>query len=76
MQPEWQVWFDCNLWPIIAKWLAEKTGWQVKSAYSLNLYRLTDFEIYDKAKEAGPVILITKDSDRSAKRCAAQSGQH
>lgn len=66
MQPEWEVWFDCNLSPVIAKWLADATGWTVKSAYSLQLYRLTDFEIYQKAKEAGPVILVTKDTDLSA----------
>ena len=41
----------------------DKTGLEVKSTYVLQLYSLTDFEIYSKAKKAGKVILISKDSD-------------
>jgi predicted nuclease of predicted toxin-antitoxin system len=65
MLPEldWEIWLDCNLSPAIAKWMKEDTGWDVKSAYSLQLYHLADAEIYQKAKAAGKVILISKDAD-------------
>jgi predicted nuclease of predicted toxin-antitoxin system len=65
MLPEldWEIWLDCNLSPAIAKWMKEDTGWDVKSAYSLQLYHLTDAEIYQKAKAAGKVIPISKDAD-------------
>ena len=46
MQPDWEIWLDCNISPIIAKWLKEKTGWKVQSAYILNLYKLNDFQYF------------------------------
>ena len=63
MQPEWEIWIDTNISPIIAKWTAELTGLVVKSSYSLSLHYLTDKEIYEKAKKQGRVILISKDAD-------------
>jgi len=63
MQPDWEFWLDNNLSPIIAKWLKEKTGWNIKSSYSLKLNNLKDHQIYLKAKKAGNVILISKDTD-------------
>ncbi len=52
MQLNWEVWLDAHLSPIIAKWLKDKTGWNVKSAFVLNLYSLDDIQIYEKAKSA------------------------
>jgi predicted nuclease of predicted toxin-antitoxin system len=63
MQPEWEIWLDTNISPIIAKWMNEHTGFTVKSSYSLSLHYLTDGEIYNKAKERGNVILVSKDTD-------------
>jgi predicted nuclease of predicted toxin-antitoxin system len=63
MQPDWEIWIDTNISPIIAKWMAEQTGLVVKSSYSLSLHYLSDKEIYEKAKEQGNVILISKDAD-------------
>ena len=63
MQPDWEVWLDNHISPIIAKWLRENTGLTVKSSYTLKLYSLSDFDIYLKAKKSGNIILISKDSD-------------
>jgi predicted nuclease of predicted toxin-antitoxin system len=63
MQLEWEIWLDTHISPAIAKWMKEYTGFQVKSAYILELYTLPDVEIYNKAKEYGNVILISKDTD-------------
>lgn len=49
--------------PIIAKWLKEKSSFNVKFTYKLKLYNLSDHDIYLKAKNSGNVILISKDSD-------------
>ena len=61
----WEFWLDSHLSPIIAKWLSEETSYIFKSAYILELYRLTDIEIYELAKKSSNVILISKDSDIS-----------
>lgn len=63
MPPNWEIWLDCHISPIIAKWMTEELGIDVKSAYKLQLYGLSDFEIYTKAKIKGKVIIISKDSD-------------
>jgi len=63
MQPEWEIWLDCNLSPIIAKWMKEFTGWNVKSSFILQFSGLNDLDIYNKAKKHGNVILISKDTD-------------
>lgn len=63
MQPDWEIWIDTNISPIIAKWLIDQTGWNVKSSYSLSLHFLTDIEIYEKAKNQRHVILFSKDAD-------------
>jgi len=63
MQPDWEIWIDTNISPIIAKWMAEQTGLVVKSSYSLSLHYLSDKEIYEKAKSQGQVILVSKDAD-------------
>jgi predicted nuclease of predicted toxin-antitoxin system len=63
MQPEWEIWLDNQISPIIAKWLSEQTGFKVISGYKLGLNNLSDQEIYSKAKKSGNIILISKDSD-------------
>jgi len=63
MRHDWEIWLDNHISPAIAKWLKEKTGREVKSSYVLELTNLTDREIYLKAKRAGRIILISKDSD-------------
>lgn len=63
MQPDWEIWIDTNISPIIAKWMAEQTGLVVKSSYSLSLHYLSDKEIYEKARTQGRIILISKDAD-------------
>ena len=57
---QWEFWLDCHLSPIIAKWLKEKTGYNFKSAFILNLHGLNDIEIYELAKKnSSNVILIS-----------------
>lgn len=64
MPPEhWELWLDTQLSPIIAKWIAERTGYITKSSYSLNLNGLTDSTIYHMARAKGNVILVSKDAD-------------
>ncbi|HSI76682.1 MAG TPA: DUF5615 family PIN-like protein [Lunatimonas sp.] len=63
MQPDWEIWLDTNISPAIAKWMAEFTGYTVKSAYILSFNNISDRTIYKKAKEKGKVILVSKDSD-------------
>ncbi len=41
----------------------EDTGWVVKSSYTLGILQLDDIDIYQKAKEHGKVILVSKDND-------------
>jgi predicted nuclease of predicted toxin-antitoxin system len=65
MQTDWEIWLDSNLSPIIAKWISEKLSLKVKSAYTLELNNLSDSEVYLKARAAGNVIIISKDSDFS-----------
>lgn len=63
MQHEWIFWLDCHFSPIIAKWINEISSFKCFSGYSLNINSLTDWEIYNKAKEAGSIIIISKDTD-------------
>jgi len=63
MQHDWEIWLDNHISPIVAKWLKDKTSLEVKSSYILQLYNLKDIEIYLKAKKAGKIILVSKDSD-------------
>lgn len=63
MQPDWEIWIDSNISPIIAKWMVDEYGLKAKSAYSLELNKLTDEQIYRRAKDYGKVILISKDAD-------------
>lgn len=62
-KPNWEIWLDTQISPIIAKWMGEFTGYTVRSSYSLQFNTLTDTEIYNKAKAHGHVILISKYAD-------------
>ncbi|HWB92705.1 MAG TPA: DUF5615 family PIN-like protein [Puia sp.] len=63
MQPDWEIWLDTNISPVIAKWMNEETGIKVKSSYSLSLHNLADLDIYQRARAQGNVILLSKDAD-------------
>lgn len=63
MQHDWEIWLDVNLSPAIAKWMKEFTGLNIKSSYILLFQTLSNLEIYQRAKEIGNVILISKDTD-------------
>ena len=63
MQYSWEIWVDTNISPIIAKWIFEHTGYTAKSSYSLNLHQMQDVEIFNLARNAGNVILLSKDAD-------------
>src|SRR4051812_13271621 len=41
----------------------EKYDLRVKSAYTLQTTAVSDFELYHRAKRAGNIIIISKDSD-------------
>ena len=60
---DFEIWLDTHISPVIAKWLKEGFGYNCKSSFVLKLYGLDDIEIYQKAKAAGYVIIISKDSD-------------
>ncbi len=63
MRPDMEIWLDAHISPIIAKWIKEDFGYETKSSFILQLQNLDDVEIYYKAKKAGHVIIISKDSD-------------
>ena len=42
MQLEWEFWIDTHISPIIAKWLKDETGWDIKSFYILQLNNVED----------------------------------
>ena len=64
MPPEnWEIWLDTQLSPAIAKWMADYTGYIVKSSYSLQLHNLSDLAIYNKAAIKRNIILVSKDAD-------------
>ena len=65
MQTEWEIWIDVHISPVIAKWMKEFTGEEVKSAYVLSIQNLVDIEVYRMAKSSGKIIILSKDSDFS-----------
>jgi len=58
-----EIWLDVNISPVIAKWMSEYTGYDVKSSYTLGFQTLDDMAIYKKAKENEFIILVSKDTD-------------
>lgn len=63
MLPNYEIWLDNHVSPIIAKWLKDDLGIEVKSSYMLKLEALSDLEIYQKAKNYSNIIIVSKDSD-------------
>jgi predicted nuclease of predicted toxin-antitoxin system len=64
MLPDFEIWLDNHLSPIIAKWLSDDLNLIVKSSYTLNTWGLSDNEIYEKAKRAEIlIIIVSKDTD-------------
>lgn len=63
MLPDVEIWLDTNTSPIVAKWMADYLNVTVKSSYTLDLHHLDDHTIYQRAKNHGNVILISKDAD-------------
>jgi predicted nuclease of predicted toxin-antitoxin system len=63
MLPDWEIWLDTHISPAIAKWMMDYTGFTVKSSYTLDLHYLNDIDIYNRAKEKGGIIIISKDTD-------------
>ena len=59
MQPDYKIWLDNHLSPIIAKWLKDDLGIEVKSSYTLKLEGLSDLDIYQKAKNYRNIIIIS-----------------
>jgi predicted nuclease of predicted toxin-antitoxin system len=50
MQPDWKIWLDNHISPVIAKWLKDDMGIEVKSSYTLQYHGLKDLEIYQKQR--------------------------
>lgn len=63
MQLDWEIWLDEHISPIIAKWLSDETGWIVKSSYALQLRNLSEQEVYQRAKDAEKVIIVSQYTD-------------
>ena len=59
----WEIWLDVQISPVIAKWMTEYTGLNVKSSFILGFKSMTDHAIYQQAKIHGNVILVSKDAD-------------
>jgi len=55
-------WFDAQLSPQLAPWLAQRFGVTAYAVRDLGLRDATDRAIYDAARAAG-VVVITKDRD-------------
>jgi predicted nuclease of predicted toxin-antitoxin system len=56
-------WIDAQLPPGLAPWLTKTFGVEAKSLRFLGLQYAEDPEIYNCARAAGEVVLISKDSD-------------
>ena len=63
MQHEWEIWLDNQLSSSLAKIMQSELKIIVKSAFILKSAKLSDKEIFDKAKKNGSIIIITKDAD-------------
>ena len=72
MQRDFEIWLDNQLPSILAKWMIEEFGFKVKSSFVLNIKEASDWEIYQRAKQTGNVIIISKDGDFPKKK--TQSG--
>ena len=68
MQRDFEIWLDNQLPSILAKWMIEEFGFKVKSSFVLNIKEASDWEIYQRAKQTGNVIIISKDGDFPKKK--------
>ncbi|NER51730.1 MAG: hypothetical protein F6J92_34830 [Symploca sp. SIO1A3] len=58
-----KFWIDAQLPPNLASWLTETFGVNAVSLKDLGLRDAKDTEIFEAARSAGIVVIITKDSD-------------
>jgi len=56
-------WVDAQLPPSLAPWLSEAFGVEAYSMRFLGLHDAEDGHIFDRARDTGEVVLISKDSD-------------
>jgi len=57
------IWLDAQLSPQIAKWICDNFKLNCVHVRELGLRDSTDTQIFQKAREKGNVIIITKDAD-------------
>ncbi|MDQ6764148.1 MAG: DUF5615 family PIN-like protein [Bacteroidota bacterium] len=63
MQHKWEIWLDNQLSSVLAKIMQDEFDITVKSAFTLNHSTISDRDIFERAKQNGYVIMITKDAD-------------
>jgi len=63
MQLDFEIWLDNQLPSVLAKWMANEFGFNVKSSFVLDIKEASDWEIYQRAKQKRNVIIISKDGD-------------
>ena len=56
-------WIDAQLPPSLAPWLSENFGVEAQSLRFLGLHGAEDADIVQRARAAGDIVLISKDSD-------------
>ncbi len=58
-----EIWLDAQLSPQISKWICDNFKLNCVHVRELGLRDSTDSQIFQKAKERGEVIIISKDAD-------------
>ena len=56
-------WLDAHLFPQLARWIRETFGVECLHVQDLGLRDAEDAETFQKAREAGSVVMMTKDAD-------------
>ena len=56
-------WVDAQLPPSFARWLTQAFGVEAYSLRYIGLHTAEDGDTFDRARRAGDVVLISKDSD-------------
>ena len=57
------IWLDAHLSPQLAPWITETFGVECLHIRDLGLRDAEDAEIFQKAREVGSVVVMTKDGD-------------
>ena len=57
------IWLDAHLPPMLADWIASRTGVDVFPLRRLALQAADDQRVFDEARQRGVSALITKDQD-------------